>query len=635
MDERVLFDYARSILLEEQFARILTLVADREHWRYFQNLNDVIELYHMQRVIEAGIYPNNLSEGQREKCIAAMALVKPIIGRRFAQISGDTLRNDIDSLELQYQESFWELFITLGVEERVNSSVIRELLEQDKINILYLLVDRKMVKAYGEAIRDFLLNHNEYARELVMEYLEERSPGFKHYFFPNELTAKDRERIILGYIDSPEANANVLKLLSISKGDTKNLPISAKTRLLAKKRFEDVFHRISNTGMNYSYGVNISFLEQKEPVDFSYEGNIAVLKFDVGWILGNLDYPTLMNNFIYLFGYVDLQYRWQHISKRNMLGVIERSIGIKAKREYLVGSGHSTTEMIANGTISGYYHMLRDNGIKLEDIIKWFFEDYLAVEFNVEGFFFNKPSDGANLLEKCRDIAIEIDSILKQFRMYREDGEIDRELFEINTEHMLISNVPSFVVDKYIYPNGDDIDKIFYLLFSDQSCMFYSEERKGLHTAYSVLQLMDVNYSKLILFQQKQVDFLVEKNILEVRDDKIQYSKRLLGLLNDLYHNEFLCKSYLNSYDEELMFLGDKGFIRYGSSLLSEQEQKYFNYIFNDSEFDNGMDLRNKYAHGNQTRDEKEMDRDYLIMLRMMILIILKVNEEFCLMDRK
>lgn len=633
MNERVLFDYARGILLGEQYDRILALVSERERWNDFQNLNDVMELYHLQKVIETGIYPKSLSKEQWEACNDAKSIITPIIGHRFAAINNDSLGHDIDSLDFQYHESFWELFRTFGVDKRVSDTEIRELLEQNRINLLHLLVDKKIVKAYGRAIRDYLLNHTEYARELVSEYLEERSPGYKHYYFPNELTAPEREGILLRYIDSPEANANVLKLLSMSKGDSKNLPVSAKTRLLAKKRFADVFQKISETGMHYSYGVNISFQKQKEPVNCSCDGNIAVLTFDVDWILGNLDYPTLMNNFIYLFGYVDFQYRWQHISKKSMLGVMEKSIGIKAKRGYEVGSGHSTIEMIANGTISGYYHMLRDNGIELEDVIKWFYEDYLSGEFNASGFIFNKPSNGANLLEKCRDMAIEIDSVLKQFRIYCEEGEIDRDLFEINTEHMLISIVPSYIKDKYIYPAGDDIEKIFYLLFSDQSCMLYSKERKGLHTAYSVLQSGDVYYSKLHLFQQKQVDVLVNNCILEVHDDKLGYSARLLGLLNELYKNEFLCKSYLSSYEKELAFLYEKGFIRYGSSLLSEQEQRYFNYIFNDSEFDNGMDLRNKYAHGNQTRDEKEMQRDYLIMLRMMVLIILKINEEFSLRE--
>ena len=75
--------------------------------------------------------------------------------------------------------------------------------------------------------------------------------------------------------------------------------------------------------------------------------------------------------------------------------------------------------------------------------------------------------------------------------------------------------------------------------------------------------------------------------------------------------------------------------IRYGSSLLSEPEQNYFNYIFNNAEYDNSMDLRNKYAHGNQMADEDFNRNNYYIILRMLILIIIKINEELCLLDEQ
>ena len=68
--------------------------------------------------------------------------------------------------------------------------------------------------------------------------------------------------------------------------------------------------------------------------------------------------------------------------------------------------------------------------------------------------------------------------------------------------------------------------------------------------------------------------------------------------------------------------------IRYGSTLLSEPEQDYFNYIFNNSEFDNSIGLRNKYTHGNQSIDEDQNKKDYYTILRLLILIVMKINDE-------
>ena len=77
---------------------------------------------------------------------------------------------------------------------------------------------------------------------------------------------------------------------------------------------------------------------------------------------------------------------------------------------------------------------MKHSGVRLEEVLKWFFEEYLLQEFDAKGFRFNPPSESTTLVEKCRTIASEMDGVLKQFRMYVQDGEIDRELFEISSE---------------------------------------------------------------------------------------------------------------------------------------------------------------------------------------------------------
>lgn len=51
----------------------------------------------------------------------------------------------------------------------------------------------------------------------------------------------------------------------------------------------------------------------------------------------------------------------------------------------------------------------------------------------------------------------------------------------------------------------------------------------------------------------------------------------------------------------------------------------------NKSSFSNGLDLRNKYAHSTYPEDEKIQFVDYIRLLKIMILVITKINEEFCL----
>lgn len=69
-------------------------------------------------------------------------------------------------------------------------------------------------------------------------------------------------------------------------------------------------------------------------------------------------------------------------------------------------------------------------------------------------------------------------------------------------------------------------------------------------------------------------------------------------------------------------------------SLFSEPEQNYLNYELNKSAYSNGLDLRNKYAHSTYPAKEEIQVMDYMVLLKIMILIVTKINEEFCLKDQ-
>lgn len=69
-------------------------------------------------------------------------------------------------------------------------------------------------------------------------------------------------------------------------------------------------------------------------------------------------------------------------------------------------------------------------------------------------------------------------------------------------------------------------------------------------------------------------------------------------------------------------------------SLFSEPEQDYLNYELNKSSYSNGLDLRNRYAHSTYPENEKIQFMDYIRLLKIMILVITKINEEFCLREQ-
>lgn len=74
-----------------------------------------------------------------------------------------------------------------------------------------------------------------------------------------------------------------------------------------------------------------------------------------------------------------------------------------------------------------------------------------------------------------------------------------------------------------------------------------------------------------------------------------------------------------------------KGEIVTDNKLLTKPEYQYFDYLLNNSEFSDGKAIRNRYIHDSVVTDERTMTTDYYTLLKVMIMIIIKINDDCCL----
>ena len=79
---------------------------------------------------------------------------------------------------------------------------------------------------------------------------------------------------------------------------------------------------------------------------------------------------------------------------------------------------------------------------------------------------------------------------------------------------------------------------------------------------------------------------------------------------------------------DKLEELHRKNFINYESTLFTKNEQDYLDYYLNKSKFTNGHDIRNRYLHGTNTNDENQYERDYYLILKLFVVIIIKINDD-------
>jgi hypothetical protein len=598
------------------------------------DINEIIELYNIQQFFHNGIYSIHWTKQQLNDYSEIVSDFSKVIGEFFSRINTDTIESMFDTIYYDYRNDFWKLIEKYKVYDKISVEQFRKIILNKHFILNDVLKCKNIVKKFSDEIITYM-EKNPFCAEIILSYyLEKHDRNIESLYFPVELSNEKKTLILDKYIASNSSNINYLKLI-FESNSTNNLRLPDRLKLKAKRKYDEEIETLFKEGTGFEYGAKVSF-SNKIDEEFKFEtddNRILSVLYSAKWIKENLDYPTLLNNFIYLFGYTDLQFRSLHVSRESQMSIIEKYLGIKGRKEYPTGIAFQQIQMLAQLQMIRYCNELEKYNIFLEDIIEWFFCNYLEEEFNVKGFCFNKSSHTVSYLEKCRNIAAEFDNILKRFKIYCEDGEIDDELLHISTEHIFIKDIPSMLSNKYIYPCGNDYQTISNLLFSDQSIIHYLPKLSNNYNSfYCLLEKENVYYDMFEDYQIPSIDWLIDHNIIKIDNKKriMPYWEKI-KILNELYQHDVVCFSYMKKYQSIIMELNKMGLVQFSSSLFSRPEQDYYNYLFNKSEFDNGLDIRNSYTHGTQRVDENQNKQDYFIFLRIMILIVIKINEEFCL----
>ena len=563
------------------------------------------------------------------------SIVMKAIATFFKAIDDDCLLEHFKGVAIEYLDDFWELFVKFKVYINISPTAFSTLLHDQETTLHRILEHKEIVSYYDSLLSEFMRESDQTARIITGKFLEKKHSNSRAVYIPSSLKPAEFEVILLRYIEWEFANVGVLQLIANSQSCAE-CPISDLLRLKAKKKAQEYWEKHEKEGINFSYGVGVCFKDVADTKSFKAIGsNEYQFSYDINWLKDNLDYPTILNNYIYLFDYVDHCYRCSFVSVKSKLGIFERTMGVKGKKEYVVGSTFRFMDMKTSAEMQAYTAFLEDLNIRIEDIISWFFKEYLMQEFGVEGFVMNPPSEGSTLVEKNRTLPSELDGVFKQFRMLVTDHIIDRELFEISSNPVSMSELPSMLKNKYAYVNSESLTREQNLLFSDQSMLMYVPKYENEARSFAELLVTHtITISDYPDWEMKDLNWLQERGSIYIDEQKIiRINGRRVALLRDLYDHDVLCCYYYRNKEilEQLIVSGD---LRYGNTLFSVPEQEYLNYMLNKSEYSNGMDLRNKYIHSTYPLDEKQQQRDYIHLLKIMMLTVLKINEEYCLGSR-
>ncbi|HPD25128.1 MAG TPA: hypothetical protein PK285_12085, partial [Bacteroidales bacterium] len=557
----------------------------------YTDINEVLELYNLKKYIDNNLYLKNWTQDDIDSFKIKVIEYGKVVGQFMATINDSNILSIYESTLKNYTHSFWELVNNQGIFKSISKTNFSKLLTNEPHLIHEILIHKGIVEYYDKEIKNFLMTYPQSAEILLSIYEIKDEFSKKQKYLPKSLTVEEKEIILSNYLDSPEVNYNYIGLIQNARNRS-DFKVSDKTRLKAKRLHKSETEKFFAGNKGMRYGVSVSFPENVSKIkDVMIDDDFIVnCTYSLDFIKQNNTPYLLFLNFIDLFEYLDHQHRINLVSKKNKMGVFERFMGVHSENEYRVGIKFNLMEKTSQLQLVGYIKILSDMGLSLENILHQVFTSSFQEKYEfAENALFSIPS-ALSYFEKVRLLAPEFESVLKQFKLFVENGSIDFELLQISSNPTAIKDIPSLNKNKYIYlnENNKELVSCVNLFFSDQTLLAYVEpfEEKNYHTFFDLLTNEQVKFSSYEEHQKPELNYLIEQGFISIdSNDFVQITNpaRII-ILKDLFDNEVASfYRYPFEFRQEAEKMETEKMIYFESSLFSKPEQAYFNFFLNKS----------------------------------------------------
>lgn len=602
------------------------------------NINDILELYQVKLYFDNQVYLTRWTDEDLNSYQKRVDEFWSLITSFWIHIDDSNITSYFDELEFAFYDSFWTLLNNFSTYKKLSDEKISSILEKERFYIKHVLKHEKIVKRFSQTLKEYFLEHVD-AAEVLLSYYESLSlrPESK-LFFPR-LEQVDRDIIFTNYLDSPNANLNYVRLIeTINSAEIK---ISDRVKLKAKKLAKKLNNEILEKGSSSTNGIKVSITpNQEEPILKTYDqtDNSTHYSYSLEWLKSTKNPVEVFNNFQLLFNYLNHQGCIELVSKTNEIDTLE-FILMRSKNDYFDSVRFHQKNLLSQAQLVLYAQFLHAQSDGIEVVISAFVNDFLNEEYGVNGFRISFPSKDSTYLEKIRTLLPEMDSILRQFDSYTEDGYVDFELIQMSSSTLSPGQVRSSVVRKYFYSNSQECERVKLVFFSSQSMLHYTSRFKGKYDSlFQLLVNENVDFEDFEEYQKPEIDYLISKNYLYVDDqNKVRIKNIVKVFILGIIFKEGVI-SYWNfpeNIREEILLLENEGHLKSEDTLFTIDERKYFNFFLNKKEFANGPDLRNKYLHGTNSATEKEQANDYAFLIKLFILVLLKIRDDLHLSRHK
>lgn len=608
-----------------------------------QDLEGIIELWHIRRLFENDCKLLRWSDGDFARLKSSSEGYNTIIAKFFNGLSQQTIKEEFEVIECEYQKTFWTIIDTFGLYKIITTDTLREILSGDTNNLRNVLCCHGVVEKYKTIIREELLSNKDSASIILGIYVTKReSQSEDKLYLPSNLSLKDKEQIIDEYLDSEKPNLNYVRLITQIKNDKNKIVLSPKTKLKAKRLEDRLNKELLEDPNSYKtrYSVSLRFTEKEgiPPLEIGIdEQGIPTHTYSVSYIK-ECDNKQRILYCGAIFGWLNNHLLLNLINKKVEADGFEKLFMDKGVDSYPANIVFNKKEMLSQKLLYAYDLVLQELGSSLTNELKQYYEQHLRLEYDYPGLVLNLPLPNDSFLNKCRILCPELDAIVKQYTTFVEYDEIDEELIRLSYP-LKIEEGRSMLTNKYYEINTDNKDvnlALGGLFASGNYILHHVEPFKGKHY-HSLVELLEnedsVSYSNYSERQKELLDILIQQELIGINSQGYLYiiDETKIEILESL--REYGVCSYWHYDDKGRKILDDyfeKGWVVTDDHLLSKPEREYFSYYLDNMMFTNGKAYRNHYAHGSVTSaiDDKEHLDAYYTLLKLLVILMMKIEDD-------
>ena len=612
------------------------------------DLEGIIELWHIKRMMDDGCRLQEWTDSEYEQLKSLTSGYNIIIAKFFKGLDPQTVNQKYKKLELTYKRSFWKIIEAYKFYELIEPNALQEIIFDNFNNLRMTLECPKLVEKQKVIIREILLSNPRSAHIILDIYVSKQEfRSDNQMFLPSNLSLEDKEDILKNYLKSDNPNVNYVRLITQIK-DSSQIRISPKTRLhaekLAKKLNEELISNPNTVTLSWSFAIKFVEEEIESPVEIEFnEYNLPTsYTYSIPYIK-KCNNARRIGNCVSLFGWLDKHCLISLINKKTEVGTFESILMDHGRDSYPAFSIFNYKNDLSLHQLNAYINILSKNDSSFEFELKTFYEQYLKLEYRYPSLSINIPRADDSVLNKCRVICPELDSIVKQYSTFVDEDEIDNDLIRLS-KPLKVEEGKSLLINKYyeVAENNDEIKGVLFGLFgSNCSLLSYVDPFKDKNYK-SLIELLekerDVLYSNYADFQKPHLDFLIQQGVIGINDGCINIvNPSAISVLKSLW--EYGVCSYWHYNEEERKSLDEmlsKGWLIQDNHLLCKPERDYFSFFLDNMKYTNGFAFRNHYMHGSTPPmdDENTHAIAYLTFLKLLALLLLKIEDDLWLAQR-